>query len=59
MKIEVRLNEEAVTYEGQEFSWHFEDGRVDIFQKGNRGKTVVIATYRIDQVLWVRRTSGQ
>jgi hypothetical protein len=52
MKVDIALTKETVTVEGERLEWVFVDGRVDIFSK-----LAQVATYRLDQVLWVRLNS--
>ena len=50
MKVEIKLaSEEIVVHTAEELVWEFVDGRVDIYAGEEK-----IATYRADQVIWVR-----
>ena len=54
MKVEVMGESGAAKYEAPEITWEFVDGHVDIW--GSSGeKMEKLATYRLDQVLWVTR----
>ena len=54
MKVFIRLNREEVSFEAEEIRWLFDDGFLNI-SAGVGVELPRVASYRIDQVLWLRR----
>lgn len=54
MKVEIELAERGTaTHTAEKITWQFVDGHVEIYAEEK-----MVATYRLDQVLWVRDLEG-